>query len=310
MAMPAYLGGRYQMAGMKWYGSNMDNKAEGASALHPHDDAQRQGHRRPSGPHVREPGLLPYRTGGIPGVGAQLPCPQGFQGRSHRGAWRYGQDLRCRRSWRRAPRSIPSRSRAAVKRSLDSFVSFVKSGAPADQDRRGLRHDRGGLPRQPTSSRFTTTVRRRHIHLPAQVERFLDQARRAHLHALRRPASTRSSCCTTASSWSTTSKLYDAWEEEYPYPTYPQDAASSAAAFTDLVPRGQDRGVTDIVNIADIIENRRGPWPHLRATRTSSSTPVGGMPVEDIAWGGTVYRNAVEKGIGVKLNLWDTPEMA
>ena len=29
MAMPAYLGGRYQMAGMKWYGSNMDNKAKG-----------------------------------------------------------------------------------------------------------------------------------------------------------------------------------------------------------------------------------------------------------------------------------------
>ena len=26
MAMPAYLGGRYQMAGMKWYGSNMENK--------------------------------------------------------------------------------------------------------------------------------------------------------------------------------------------------------------------------------------------------------------------------------------------
>lgn len=29
MAMPAYLGGRYQMAGMKWYGSNMENKKKG-----------------------------------------------------------------------------------------------------------------------------------------------------------------------------------------------------------------------------------------------------------------------------------------
>ena len=37
---------------------------------------------------------------------------------------------------------------------------------------------------------------------------------------------------------------------------------------------------------------------------------VGGMPVEDIAWGGTVYRNALAKGIGVKLPLWDQPEMA
>jgi ornithine cyclodeaminase len=36
---------------------------------------------------------------------------------------------------------------------------------------------------------------------------------------------------------------------------------------------------------------------------------VGGMPVEDVAWGTVVYRNAVEKGIGVSLNLWDEPLM-
>ena len=37
---------------------------------------------------------------------------------------------------------------------------------------------------------------------------------------------------------------------------------------------------------------------------------IGGMPVEDIAWGGTVYRNAVKMGIGIKLPLWEKPEMA
>ena len=29
MAMPAYLGGDYQMAGVKWYGSNIENKEKG-----------------------------------------------------------------------------------------------------------------------------------------------------------------------------------------------------------------------------------------------------------------------------------------
>lgn len=29
MAMPAYLGGDYQMAGCKWYGSNVENKKRG-----------------------------------------------------------------------------------------------------------------------------------------------------------------------------------------------------------------------------------------------------------------------------------------
>ena len=37
---------------------------------------------------------------------------------------------------------------------------------------------------------------------------------------------------------------------------------------------------------------------------------VGGMPVEDVAWATKVYRNAVERGIGTKLNLWETPELA
>ena len=29
MAMPAYLGGNFKMAGMKWYGSNIENKKQG-----------------------------------------------------------------------------------------------------------------------------------------------------------------------------------------------------------------------------------------------------------------------------------------
>ena len=36
---------------------------------------------------------------------------------------------------------------------------------------------------------------------------------------------------------------------------------------------------------------------------------IGGMPVEDIAWGTVVYRNALKKNIGTKLKLWDSPSM-
>jgi ornithine cyclodeaminase len=34
------------------------------------------------------------------------------------------------------------------------------------------------------------------------------------------------------------------------------------------------------------------------------------MPVEDLAWGITLYRRALAKNIGVKLNLWDAPFLA
>ncbi len=37
---------------------------------------------------------------------------------------------------------------------------------------------------------------------------------------------------------------------------------------------------------------------------------VGGMPIEDVAWGTVVYRNALERGIGTKLNLWEKPYLA
>ena len=30
-----------------------------------------------------------------------------------------------------------------------------------------------------------------------------------------------------------------------------------------------------------------------------------GMPIEDLAWGYTVYENAKKMGLGTKLNLWE-----
>ena len=36
---------------------------------------------------------------------------------------------------------------------------------------------------------------------------------------------------------------------------------------------------------------------------------VGGMPVEDVAWAYDVYRNALKLGVGTKLNLWEEPEL-
>jgi ornithine cyclodeaminase len=37
---------------------------------------------------------------------------------------------------------------------------------------------------------------------------------------------------------------------------------------------------------------------------------VGGMPIEDVAWGTIVYRNALKNGIGTRLNLWKEPYLA
>lgn len=60
----------------------------------------------------------------------------------------------------------------------------------------------------------------------------------------------------------------------------------------------------DVSNIGDILAGKA-------AGRTDKKEKIifimGGLPIEDIAWGTEVYRNAVEIGIGTKLHLWDEP---
>ena len=100
-------------------------------------------------------------------------------------------------------------------------------------------------------------------------------------------------------------KLYEAWEEEYPYPTYDQ-VQIVGSKFTDLKQMGK---ITreDIIDVADVITGERKGRESEDEIIVYS---VGGMPVEDIAWGTTVYRRALKEDIGVELPLWDKPEMA
>ena len=53
--------------------------------------------------------------------------------------------------------------------------------------------------------------------------------------------------------------------------------------------------------------------PFVRCTLPSDDQiivySVGGMPVEDVAWGKVCYENAVKMGLGTKLNLWNKPDM-
>ena len=67
--------------------------------------------------------------------------------------------------------------------------------------------------------------------------------------------------------------------------------------FTDYLHEGRIQR-EDIVDIADIINKKH---PGRESDDEIIVYSVGGMPVEDIAWGGTVYRNALKEGIGVEL---------
>ncbi|MFW5686960.1 MAG: ornithine cyclodeaminase, partial [Halanaerobium sp.] len=74
----------------------------------------------------------------------------------------------------------------------------------------------------------------------------------------------------------------------------------------DLVKDGKMKK-SQLDDLGDIIT---GKTPKKRKEDEIVIFSVGGMPIEDVAWGTTVYRKAVEKGIGKKLNLWESPALA
>lgn len=69
---------------------------------------------------------------------------------------------------------------------------------------------------------------------------------------------------------------------------------------TGVVPREQVINLCDIVN--GISKGREDKDEIVMCS-------IGGMPLEDLSWGYDCYQKALELGIGTKLNLWDEPYM-
>ena len=99
-------------------------------------------------------------------------------------------------------------------------------------------------------------------------------------------------------------KLYQAWAEEFPYPSFGANNIIGSK-FTDMVHDGLI-SMDEIVDLGDIISGKH-------KGRVSDEEifvySVGGMPVEDVAWGKVCYENAKRLGLGVSLKLWEHPDM-
>lgn len=299
MAMPAYLGGRYQMAGMKWYGSNVDNKKKGL----PRSILMMMLNDKDTGAPLALMSanlVSAYRTGGIPGVGAKYLAKKDAKVVSIIGPGVMGKtSLAAFVSV--CPQVDTVKIKGRSQRSMDAFVKFVKEELPQ------IKHieicdtvEEAVLDSDIIS--FTTTVRDDVASFPYISGDWIKKGALISMPSAARFDDEFLAGCKLVVD---NSKLYEAWEEEYPYPTYPQ-VQIIGTKFTDLKHDGKIKA-EDIIDITDIIEKRR---PGRENDDEIIVYSVGGMPVEDIAWGGTVYRNAVKMGIGIKLPLWDKPEMA
>ena len=299
MAMPAYLGGSYQMAGMKWYGSNVENKKVGL----PRSILMMILNDKDTGAPLALMSanlVSAYRTGGIPGVGAKY-----LARKDSRVVSIIGPGVMGKTSLAAFVSVCPNLDTVKIKgrsqRSLDAFTRFIREELPQIKNIEICDSVEEAVKDSDIIS-FTTTVRDDVSSFPYINGDWIKKGALISMPSAARFDDDFLAGCKLVVD---NSKLYEAWEEEYPYPTYPQ-VQIIGTKFTDLKHDGKIEA-EDIIDITDIIEKRH-------PGRTSDDEiivySVGGMPVEDIAWGGTVYRNAVKLGIGIKLPLWDKPEMA
>lgn len=299
MAMPAYLGGSYQMAGMKWYGSNVENKKVGL----PRSILMMILNDKDTGAPLALMSanlVSAYRTGGIPGVGAKYLARKDSRVVSIIGPGGMGKtSLAAFVSV--CPNLDTVKIKGRSQRSLDAFTRFIREELPQIKNIEICDSVEEAVKDSDIIS-FTTTVRDDVSSFPYINGDWIKKGALISMPSAARFDDDFLAGCKLVVD---NSKLYEAWEEEYPYPTYPQ-VQIIGTKFTDLKHDGKIKA-EDIIDITDIIEKRH-------PGRTSDDEiivySVGGMPVEDIAWGGTVYRNAVKLGIGIKLPLWDKPEMA
>ena len=99
--------------------------------------------------------------------------------------------------------------------------------------------------------------------------------------------------------------LYEAWGEEMGEEAY-EEIGIVGNRWHALIEQGK-MAADKIEEIADVAT---GAIPARQNDDEIILYSAGGMPIEDVAWATEVYNNAIEKGIGVSLNLWDSPNLA
>ena len=300
MAMPAYLGGKYRMAGMKWYGSNCENKASGL----PRSILMMMLNDKDTGAPLAlmSANLVScYRTGAIPGVGAKYLAGKDSETVTIIGPGVMGRT--CLLAFLSVCSKITTvKVKGRGQRSLHAFEEFVKKECPQIKQVIVCESIEEAV-KDSDIICVTSTAPVKEIDFPYIAE---DWVKKGALICL--PSAARfdddfliNRCKKVVDNY----KLYEAWAEEFPYPSY-EMVQIIGSKFTDYLHEGRIQR-EDIVDIADIINKKH---PGRESDDEIIVYSVGGMPVEDIAWGGTVYRNALKEGIGVELPLWDQPDMA
>jgi len=299
MAMPAYLGGDFQTAGCKWYGSNVENKKHGL----PRSILMFTLNDKDTGAplaYMSANLLSAYRTGAIPGVGARYLARD-----DARVVGIVGPGVMNRTSLE---------SFLAVRPGIDTVKIFGRG--------------------EKSKASYAAWVREKFPQITTleMVDRMEDAVRDSDIVSIAVPSDMGSAnyptvhegwlkpgaflCCSAhlavdeavvqqARHVADARSIYQAWAGELPAPAH-ETVGLWGMHLVDRVRDGRMRP-EQFEDLGEIIQ---GKTPGRQNDDEIFIYSVGGMPVEDVAWATKVYRNAVRDGIGTTLKLWDEPALA
>ena len=301
MAMPAYLGGDFQTCGVKWYGSNIANRDKGlprSILMFTLNDIETGAPLA----HMSANLLSAYRTGAVPGVGAKHLARKdskviGVLGPGVMGKTSVAAFIAA------CPQIDTVKVKGRGQKSLDSFITWLSATYPQVttvqivdsieelvRDSDIVTYCNSGETGDPSTY---PEVKREWVKSGA----FLAMPAYCRLDAEMEASDVRKVADSIG--------LYEAWFEEVPKPAH-NYIPIIGVRFMDMI----EQGLMDKTDLQDLGAIVAGETVGRQNDEEIIILSVGGLPVEDVAWGTVLYRNALEKGIGVKLNLWDTPVLS
>jgi len=298
MAMPAYLGGHFKTSGVKWYGSNIANREKGlprSILMFILNDTDTGAPLAFMSANL----LSAYRTGAVPGVGARYLARKDSQV-----VGILGPGVMARTSLSAFIAVCPQINTLKIKgrglKSLDAFIQWVKESHPQITDIkvvdnvedlvRGsdiITYCNSGVTGNPSTYPF---VKREWVKPGA----FLAMPGYCNFDDGMASDDIRIVDDNTG--------LYEAWFAEVPKPAH-NYIPIPGVKYLDMVAEGK-LSKNRIEDLGAIVS---GTTPARNNDQEIVMMSVGGMPVEDVAWGTIIYRNAIQQNIGIKLNLWNTP---
>ena len=302
MAMPAYLGGRFGTTGVKWYGSNLENRKKGLPRsihLFTLNDTDTGAPLAVMSGNL----LSAYRTGAIPGVAVKHLARKdakvlGLVGPGVIGRVTTESVLSQRPDIDRIiAKGVDD---ADVQRYADFIkpmfpnIKSVESAESVEQVAREADILAVTVTTDPAGSSGFPYIKQEWIKpgalllLPAAV-RFDDEFITSDAARL------------VVDAW----PLYETWAEEMGEEAY-EDIGIVGNRWHALIEQGK-MSADKVQEIADVAT---GAIPARQSDEEVILYSAGGMPIEDVAWATDIYHNAIEQGIGISLNLWDSPSLA